>query len=277
MSVTISFDRPMPELWLDPRFRQFTRSAINPDPDLQITAHYGQMPDLASLTGQQLFDAGGAWTVHSNDGDLAITVPGSGDQPYRVAMLQPDLKSGHVYTRATGNGDLLFDPLMFPLTEVLMICLLSEYGGLMVHACGVDDGGKGYLFAGKSTHGKSTMAGLWQDSAQILSDERIVIRRHDGQFWIYGTPWHGDLDLFSPHSVPLEKFFILEHGSENRAVQAQPGLGLSELLTRSYLPFWDAGWMGQTLGFARDMVAHTPPKTLAFVPNQEIVEFVRAS
>jgi hypothetical protein len=119
------------------------------------------------------------------------------------------------------------------------------------------------------------MAGLWQDHARILSDERIIIRRRDGRFWIHGTPWHGELNRFSPHSVPLEKVFILEHGSENRAVAEQPALGLSELLARSYLPFWDAEWMGQVLGFARDLVAHTSPQTLAFVPNQEIVEFVR--
>lgn len=262
-------------LWLDPRFEQFAQQGLDQDPDIQLTAHFGSMPDLIGVDSRLLFDADGVWRLYHVGGGLAIVIPGAQDTPYSVALLQSDLRQGQIFVRHADDGTPAVDPLLFPLTEVLMVCLLSQFDGLMVHACGIADGGKGYLFAGKSTNGKSTMAGLWRDQARILSDERIIIRRRNGRFWIFGTPWHGELNLFSPHGVPLDKLFILEHGRANRAVPEEPGLGLSELLARSYLPFWDADWMGQVLGFARDLVADIPPRTLAFVPNQEIVEFVR--
>ena len=70
----------------------------------------------------------------------------------------------------------------------LMINLLGKGRGVLVHSCGIDVNGDGYLFAGNSTNGKSTLAELWKDHGKILNDDRIVIRFWDGQFWMYSTP-----------------------------------------------------------------------------------------
>lgn len=78
-----------------------------------------------------------------------------------MAVFDNDFKHGEVYSRIPESGTspdgLLGNPLEYPLAEVLMICLLAQGRGLMFHACGIDDNGRGYLFAGNSTHGKSTM------------------------------------------------------------------------------------------------------------------------
>jgi len=95
-----------------------------------------------------------------------------------------------------------------------MVCLLSQNRGLLVHAFGVDDGGRGLLFAGNSTHGKSATACLWKDRAAVLNDDRI---------WMYGTPWHGDYDGVAPHGVPLEKLIFLHHAPVDCPLPARPG------------------------------------------------------
>ena len=145
----------------------------------------------------------------------------------------------------------------------------------MSHACGIDDEGRGYLFAGNSTHGKTTMARQWKGQATVLNDDRIVIREREGQYWIYGTPWHGELDQVAPHGVPLEKIFFLNHGAENTASQVAGVTAASKLLARAFPPLWDEAGMEFTLGFCDDLVASVPCYELDFVPRGEIVDYVR--
>ena len=87
-----------------------------------------------------------------------------------------------------------------------MILLLSLGKGILLHACGIDDDGSGYLFLGNSTDGKSTMAKLWfENHAKVLNDDRIVVKEKDGEFWMYGTPWHGDFKEISPQGLAVQK------------------------------------------------------------------------
>jgi hypothetical protein len=172
------------------------------------------------------------------------------------------------------NG-LLPDPLQYPLAEVLMICLLAQGRGLMVHACGIDDDGHGYLFAGNSTHGKSTMAQIWKDEACILNDDRIIIRKRGGRLWMFGTPWHGDYTGVSPQGVLLEKIFFLSHARVNSIYCFEGTAAASRLLTRSFPPLWHEEGMNFTLDFCAQVVSHVPCYELDFVPDKDIVDFVR--
>jgi len=145
----------------------------------------------------------------------------------------------------------------------------------MVHACGIDDGGRGYLFAGNSTHGKTTMARLWQDEALILNDDRIVLRRRGGRFWMYGMPWHGDYTGVSPQGVPLDKVFFLRHAEANEVHRREDVAACSMLLTRCFPPLWDAEGMRFTLDFCAQLVADVPCYELGFVPDKNVLDLVR--
>jgi hypothetical protein len=145
----------------------------------------------------------------------------------------------------------------------------------MVHACGIDDGGRGYLFAGNSTHGKTTMAGLWQDRAVILNDDRIVLRQREDRFWMYGTPWHGDHTQVSPHGVPLDRLFFLRHAGDHCAWRKEGALASSMLLARCFPPLWDADGMRFTLDFCARLTEAVPCYELGFRPDPGVVEYVR--
>jgi hypothetical protein len=156
-----------------------------------------------------------------------------------------------------------------------MVCLLAQGRGLMMHACGIDDGGRGYLFAGNSTHGKTTTARLWKNHATILNDDRIVLRHREGRFWMYGTPWHGDYSGVSPHGVPLEKIFFLRHAQANAAHPSHGTAAVSMLLARAFPPLWDQTGMLFTLDFCAELVKTVPSYELGFVPNDDILDYVR--
>ena len=221
------------------------------------------------------------WSLYQIDNSFLISIdsPVSGKSPYLQAVFTSDYLCGDIYKHINESGktisDFQYNPLEFPLSEVFIVCLLAQRRGLMTHACGIDDDGRGYLFAGNSTHGKTTMARLWKDRATILNDDRIVIRQREGRFWMYGTPWHGEYDKVAPHGVPLEKIFFLSHEGDNAALQVEGVKAASKLLARAFPPLWDQEGMGFSLDFCADLVKSVPCFELGFVPSGEIVDYVR--
>jgi hypothetical protein len=197
--------------------------------------------------------------------------------PETIIILEPDLKSGDVYIRNnTPNRDLSPDLLGHPLNQILMIMLLSLGKGILMHACGVDDNGHGYLFPGNSTHGKSTIAKLWSENgATVLNDDRIIVRERNGEFWMYGTPWHGDFNEVSSKALPIRKIYFLRHGEKNSTVPRKGAEAVSMLLTRAFPPLWDKEGMHYTLSLLDRMASRLPCYELDFLPDKRIIDFVR--
>lgn len=194
----------------------------------------------------------------------------------RLIALDPYFKSGNIYLKGGAENWTQFI-LAYPLGEIFLINLLSRGYGVVLHACGViDDKGHGHLFLGNSTHGKSTIAKLWsENSATILNDDRIIVREKDGEFWMYGTPWHGDFNEVSPKALPIRKVFFLKHGEKNSAVPRKGVEAVSMLLTRSFPPLWDQKGMNYTLGLLDRMASRLPCYELHFLPDKRIIDFVR--
>jgi hypothetical protein len=264
-----------PAIKFDQAYDGFLSTA---QPAVSVRMYYDGLPRLSLRNMDLLFDSESVWRLYQVDGQHAIVlqIPVSGSPPYRVALFDEEVSQVEVYSEPRRlPGGLLPDPLHYPLAEVLMVCLLARGRGLMMHACGIDDGGRGFLFAGNSTHGKTTTARLWRDEATILNDDRIVLRQREGRFWMYGTPWHGDYTGVSPQGVPLEKVFFLRHAGENHARPVAAAEATSMLLTRCFPPFWDAAGMGFTVDFCAKLADAVPCYELDSVPDERIVEYVR--
>lgn len=265
---------------LDKKYTPFRCPPQETTLDLDVV--YGDIPEIELRPDQCLFDSGAAWSLYRTPDNLLLTLrdaPASGGTPYTIATLEPDIKRGTIASlirdseRSPVDGLMPF-PLDFPLGEVLMTCLLARGKGVMVHACGVDDGGKGYLFAGNSGHGKTTMAGLWSERARIVNDDRVILRYQDGTYWMYGTPWHGDYDGVSAGRVELAGVFFLRHGPTHRLEPSSAAQAAAMLLSRSFPPLWDHDGMKFTLDFLADLVTAVPCSLLTFAPRNDIVELI---
>ena len=246
--------------------------------EIKLYAHHGHIPEIKGK--EKIFDSGSTWCLYSSRGKYVLQDDSleSGLLPETIIILEPDLKSGNVYIRNNAlNRDLFPDLLGHPLNQILMITLLSSLRkGVLLHACGVDDNGHGYLFPGKSTHGKSTIAKLWSENgATVLNDDRIIVGEKDGQFWMYGTPWHGTFNEVSPNGLPIRKIFFLRHGGKNSAVPRKGAEAVSMLLTRSFPTLWDQKGMDYTLGLLDLMSSKLPCYELNFLPDKRIIDFVR--
>ena len=195
---------------------------------------------------------------------------------------------------------------------------LTQEKAIELHGCGiVRADGIGNLFVGHSGAGKSTTTRLWtaQEDVEILSDDRIIVRRDEGciagtpfedvggarkqgvlrlrencaartshsaqddkvnyKIRMYGTPWHGEAMFASPNSVPLTRIFVLEHGHGNVITRLSPIQAVAELFARSFVPFHRHEYVDSALVFLEELVDSVPVYRYDFEPDQRAVEIVR--
>ena len=159
----------LPELKPRDSIHNLLRSDARSDVTLCVRNH---PPPPISKT-EKTFDSGQTWALLQSESQLVLqdTSLHSKTPASRFLFLAPDLKSGDLYV--TGDPPQDTDPLGYPLNQVLWILLLSQGRGVLFHACGIDDDGRGYLFLGNSGDGKSTTARLWFDhGVTVLNDDR---------------------------------------------------------------------------------------------------------
>ncbi len=256
----------------------FERFLAGPDvqPAAVLCVHCGIMPDLQP--DRTIFDTGQGWRLYRTGSRWVVYVRSPEQDPYQLGIFAADYHTGDLYLNPQGmaSGQAPF-PLAYPLGKVFMINLLSRGHGVLMHACGVNDGGKGLLFVGTSTAGKTTTARLWagREGVSLLGDDNIIVGERDGRFWMYGTPWPGEGGVFSPEAVPLERVFVLRQAAENRAVPLRPVDAASRLLVRSFPTFWDAEGMAYTTGLLGRLAQAVPCYELGFRPEPDAVDYVR--
>jgi len=189
------------------------------------------------------------------------------------AYLLPKKDKGRVWNSA----DIVYDFL-----QVLLINYFAlNKKGVFVHSMGVKDtDGNGLLFAGESGAGKSTAARLWHkySKATVLNDDRIIVRKLEGKFFIYGSPWHGDFsDYLETHigSAPLDKLFFISHAPENTAQRISKKEAFNLLYPALFPTFWDKGWLENVVSFCQDLVMNVSCFKLGLLNNETVIEFVR--
>jgi hypothetical protein len=144
-----------------------------------------------------------------------------------------------------------------------------------IHGCGVlDAAGRGYLFAGQSGAGKSTMARLWvnQPGVTLLSDERVVLRTDRDRITIHGTPWHGDAMLVSPLSGELAGVFLLNHSATHAVVPTGGSRAAARLLACSFMPFHSAAAVDRTTRAMERVIGDVLCYDLWFAPDRSVID-----
>jgi hypothetical protein len=263
------------DVLLTPPLEPFRVEACSSDIEMRVD----WVAELAPTQGRKLFDSGSIWRLYEDRAELQFdfTVPTFGKTPYKRLLVDRH------FCRATlqmnegcfAGTTYQADPLEYPLDELLITHRLTLEKGIELHGCGiVGPNCQSNLFVGHSGAGKSTTSRLWAKyaGAEILSDDRIILREDANQIFMYGTPWHGEAHFALPQRAPLQRIFVLEHGHGNVITRLTRSQMVAELFARSFVPFHRHEYVDKALSFLERVADSVPCYRYSFEPDERAVE-----
>lgn len=155
----------------------------------------------------------------------------------------------------------------FVLENFLRILLAHraiDRGGVLLHSAGVVYRGRAFLFSGRSTAGKTTLARkAAMTGAQVLSDDINLVVPQDGEYRAHKVPFTGEFgrtveNMSGPGSVPLGGLALLEKAPVLTAAPVSPAEAVAGLLTGSPFVNDDPEEFPALMDVLTGLVARTP-------------------
>lgn len=275
LTIRVEADLPITDSTFQPKLERF-RTSGPAESDIRIRHHFS-LPDL---DGQDLghevyrkppwaiFRKGDSWIY------LGIYPDPADKRIHKVIVFNDDHTRAGIFNPSAGLflGGGLDSLTTLASDQILLARVLPFVGGAFVHAAGVRLNGSGLLFAGPSEAGKSTIVKMLTGRAEVLCDDRMIVRKDAGGFRIHGTWSHGEVPDVSPGSAPLRALLFLRQARENRIERVEdPRAVLKGLLPRFVRPFVTADWWDRILALAEEIAAGTPCYDMYFDTSGRIV------
>ncbi|MCG8430517.1 MAG: hypothetical protein MJA29_05055, partial [Candidatus Omnitrophica bacterium] len=191
---------------LEPFFGQPERPAG------RIQLQWEESDDILRGEGEMVYDPGIIWRMFRN-GETWCAEISYGDQPAGAGNEEVRclLRANNAWDTLTmtekryGTGGW-HSLLALGAGELIIRSAMALSGGIVLHAAGIDDNGRGIVFSGHSGAGKSTQLDFWLDEDGVIpmTDDRVAIRVSGDHAVCYGTPWGGMPDIASNHAAPLK-------------------------------------------------------------------------
>lgn len=151
--------------------------------------------------------------------------------------------------------------------------LLPDYGGMFLHSSAVVLDGKAYLFSGHSGAGKSTHTRLWQQvfgpGARVINDDKPVLRRIDGQWIVYGTPWCGKDGINLNEKAPLAGICYLKKAQKNEIRRLTKREAMERILAQTIRRFPDRERLDKLLQLLEQLLSEIPVFELENLPEPD--------
>jgi hypothetical protein len=187
--------------------------------------------------------------------------------PRLSIRLAPDFGTADVRLRPRQPGDREI-PIDFPLDEYVATRLLGRRGEIALHGCLVAEGDEGFVFAGHSGAGKSTIAELAESAgAEVLSDDRTILATDGETVRGWGTPWHGSYERGSPRSVTVRGIFLLVQDRMDEVRTMSQATAFAELFVRTVQPTTVAAEVERTVDAVERIVGVVSVASLHFRPT----------
>lgn len=173
------------------------------------------------------------------------------------------------YKSDARQADLVIPPCIHQqeyatLLEQLSLKLL-DFEGMYLHSGALMMDGKVWLFTAPSGTGKSTHLALWKklmgDKVTILNGDKPFVRKVNGVFRVYGSPWRGKEGWGVDESGELAGIFVLKRSEHNR-IDFLPELDvLNALLSQTVQPE-DAAGMEKLMKLIGSLMEQIPVRAL---------------
>ncbi len=158
-----------------------------------------------------------------------------------------------------------------PLESCLRICyslMAIIHNGFLLHSAGVATGRKGYIFYGPSGSGKTTITRLASSGSTILSDNITLIRKLNGFYKAFGTPFYGDLSRPGTNiSARAKSLFLLKKDKKVYLQRLKHSEALSSLLSSVLFFTTESNITKKLFNLCCDLCTAIPIYELHFVPD----------
>ena len=146
-------------------------------------------------------------------------------------------------------------------------------GALMLHGVLMEWQGKGIILTASSGTGKTTHARLWREyeNALIINGDRVLIRKEEGQWYAFGTPWSGSSGECVNRKVSLDAVVFLNRGKINEVYPVSPIQGMEKILPRIIAPKWHEKYSLMAIDLAIKCLEKIPLYELYCRPDAESV------
>jgi len=201
-----------------------------------------------------------------------------GTRIHLLAFCSPDHRRLRIFNRGEDQfrGGNLASLTLFPTDQILLARILAQRRGCFFHAGGVALWGRGFVFLGHSGAGKTTIVNMMKPMAEVLCDDRMIVRRWPEGFRAHGTWSHGDLEEVSPNQALLKGIFFLNRAKENRIV---PIAGRNEIVRKLLAclvrPLVTSDWWDSMFDLMEDIASEVPCYELYFDKSGAIVPLLK--
>lgn len=280
ITIQVECDLPFESTTFHSRFKHF--EVNKPGEDIISIHHHFSLPVLsANDLGKQIYRKP-PWIIYKK-GSSWIYLGILAGQKNNVFHQMVTFNSNHSRAEIFNNSK---DPFlkgnlnsltMLPTDQIIMARIIADRQGCYLHSCGVNFNGSGLLFVGHSKAGKSTMAALLKGEAQILCDDRMIIRRHKTKgFEIHGTWSHGIIADVSNNSAPLKAILFLEKAKTNRLIPLiKNNDRIIRILSCLIKPFITADWWEKTLTLVERISIEVPCYRLQFKKDKQVISLLK--
>ncbi len=282
ITIRLESDLPLHQIRFAESLRPF--EVHGPGQDMVTLRHVFGLPDLSRKDLGSLLYCKAPWTIYrKSDSFIYVGISNRllSTKPHRVAVFDADFAHGVIYSpsnqeraiRRRGFPNLT----LFPTDQILVAQLLAQRGGCYLHAAGAIMNGQGLLFVGHSRAGKSTATNMLKGKAEILCDDRIILRRWKEEgIKIHGTWSHGDVPDVSPNSAPLKAVLFLEKSADNRLQTLhERKVILQRLLACLIRPLGTRDWWERSLEFVEQISLEVPCYEMHFDNSGNIVPVLK--
>lgn len=196
-----------------------------------------------------------------------------------TADLTVEVSDGELAEEKKKNPPYMKEDYMESICIYRAICRsIPPLGGMLLHGAVISDGTNGYAFTADSGVGKTTHIKLWQkafgDEISIINGDKPIIRKREGKWYAYGTPWCGKEGWNINTSVPLAGLCFLRRGETNSIKPYNAASAIADIFPQLLIPADSVG-LTATLDLLDGLLTDVPLYELHCTISEEAARIAR--
>lgn len=155
--------------------------------------------------------------------------------------------------------------------------VLINHQAFILHSSFISWQNNGILFTAPSGTGKSTQADLWKkyEDADIYNGDRTIIRKIDGKYYGFGSPYAGSSGIYRNESAPIKAIIVIEQGPDNVIRRLHGREAFLPLFRETLMNTWNKEYMEKMTDLLMDAACQIPIYHLSCRPDQDAVNTVK--